>query len=506
MLRYTGHPIVDVGVATVAAFCGKTDPSALTEDDLQGVAGFLEREYFSGKLLSYLSCVFPNSHYVQPGAQPGAKTPIGPEKIEQFKRQVLYGFQEPPDGRATGLRCAFCGEPAKRIVYRQHVPLITGEDVLNFFPAGLGGLPICGACLLAVQAFPLGARRCHGRALAVHSADDSALTYAFAERFLKDNRRLLLLAAASGDKYVDAKAPKTLVVHALAEIEAERREAAAEGAAPSITVYHLTNSGQGPDIDLYQLPSQVVAFLRGASRAGMARVWKAIEAAAWERRQAKGEHEAMVGNRAKGRRGKKAGPPAAGEVSGPEQTRNFLYEDLFDLPESAGRFVRTYFLRQAYRAAREGDPRRDYAVARQRELVSWELTRLFLREVIGMEKRRIEAIRSLGDRIAEHVAGDNDRKLFRGLYRTNKYWVLRSLLIRVSNERLRKGASPLVGFDEFLAVFEEGEESARVDWALARDLVLIRVIERLHSAGWFGRQPDVLEDISVAEGEAEAVV
>jgi hypothetical protein len=52
MLRYTGHPIADIGVATIGAFCEKSDPAALTVEDLFKVARFLENEYFSGKLLS----------------------------------------------------------------------------------------------------------------------------------------------------------------------------------------------------------------------------------------------------------------------------------------------------------------------------------------------------------------------------------------------------------------------------------------------------------------------
>lgn len=190
-------------------------------------------------------------------------------------------------------------------------------------------------------------------------------------------------------------------------------------------------------------------------------------------------------------------------MSGPGVNRNFLYEDLFDLPANAARFVRAYFLRQAYRFARETDPRRDYRLIRQLDLVSWEITHLFLKEVMGVEKNRREAIRSLGDRIVEHIATDNDRRLFQGLYRVNNYRFLRNLLIKASNGRLRKGQPPLIGFDEFLLVFEEGEESPRVDWPLARDLVLIRIIEKLHSQGWFGKQPDVLEDLETDGGDGE---
>jgi len=502
VLTYTGHPIEDVGVATAAAYSGKTDPATLTERDLLELARFLEREYFSGKLLSYLTCVFPNAAYVQPGAQPGAKVPMRPERIEQFKREVLYAFREAPTPAAAGHRCAFCRRPAARIVYRQHVPMITGEEVLNFFPAGTGGLAICGPCLLAMQAFPLGARRCHGRALAVHSADDPDLTYAFARRFLIDNRKLLLLAEQSGEKYLDAKAPKTLVVHVLAEIDDQRRDRTVEGIDPSVTVYHLTNSGQGPDVDVYHLPSQVVRFLRAVSRAGTAHVWQRIQAAAWERkRRAEPDPTPDPERKKRGRRKKKAGQPTAPEVWGPEVSRNFLYEDLFDLPGNASHFVRTYLLRHAYRSARDGDPRREYGLGRQRDLVSWEVTALFLREVMGMDKNRVEAIRTLGDRIAGYIAVENDRRFFQELYRGNQYRLLRNLLIKASNMRLRKGEPPLIGFDEFLLVFEEGEESARVDWALARDLVLIRVIEELHRQGWFGKQPEMLEALGAEESE-----
>jgi len=497
VLRYTGHPIVDVGVATVTAFCGKSRPEDLTIDDLSAVAEYLLQKYVHGPLKSYLSCVFTmNATYTQPS------WPI--ERREKESRDLLFSFTKVPEGAREGLRCAFSGEPASTIAYRQHVPMITREGALNFFPAGLGGLPIAAPYLLAIQAFPLGARWCDGRALAVHSPDDHGLTYAFAKRFLQENRRLLLLTEESGERYPDAKAPKTLIVHTLLEIERERRERGEDGGAPSLTVYYLTNSGQSkgprkaPDIDIFHLPAEIVAFVRSASRAGTSGVWSAIQAAAWERqddgarRRRRGAQEGAVDFEA-----------AAPAQPAPGVSRNFLYEDLFALPDNAARFVRRYFLRRSYRFAREGDPRREYHLARELQLVSWDLTALFLKEVIGMDKNRIEAIRTLGDRIARHIAGDNDRRLFQALYRANAYRILRNLLIKASNARLKKGEAPLIGFDEFLLIFEEGEELARVDWALARDLVLIRVIEQLYREGWFGREPEALEGLEDELEETE---
>lgn len=87
--------------------------------------------------------------------------------------------------------------------------------------------------------------------------------------------------------------------------------------------------------------------------------------------------------------------------------------------------------------------------------------------------------RKLGDTLAEEIAAENDRRLWGNAYRADAYWQARRLLIGVSQRRLRRGLAPALSLDEFLEVFEEGEDLPRVDWRLAWDLVLIRVIEKL---------------------------
>jgi CRISPR-associated protein Cst1 len=493
--RYTGHPIVDVGVATICAFCEKPDPAGLTREALVRVAEFLEREYFSGKLKAFLSVVFPNSLPFQAEITPRHREDF----VKRFRAEVLRAFEGAADQNAAGLRCSFCGDPAARIVYRQHVPMITGEGVLNFFPAGLGGMPICGGCLLAVQTFPLGARRCHGRALAVHCPDDHSFTYAFAQRFLSDNRSLLVLAQKTGEKYEDAKAPRTLVVDALLEI-ARRRGAFASTAPtlPSVTVYHLTNSGQGPDIDIFELPSEVVSFVAAACRAGTADTWNSMVARAWENPAAPRRAGAKRDSRNQQETQEPPPAPRAGK------NRNFLYEALFALRDKPADFIRTYFLRRAWRSARQSknDPRAQYSAARELELVSWPLTHLFLKEVLGMDRARIEAIRTLADRVAEHIQSRSDGRLFQRLYMARRYDGLRALLLRASRERVASGEPPLIGFDEFVLIFEQGEEVPFIDWRLARDLVLIRLIEQLRD--FFRKEPAPLEAVIEPEDTEES--
>ncbi len=452
MLRYTRHPFVDVGAATITAYADKSRPEDVTRQDLDEVASFIERNYTRNPLKSFLTAIFPNAGYVQPAMKP--------DKFAAFLNQYLYGYRD--EERSLGKRCTYCGREASVQVFRQHVPMLTGEGLLNFFPGATPGLPVCGFCLLCIQAFPLGATKSSGRTLIIHS-DDEQVTLRAARNFLDNNLKYLDMHDIT--KYPDQKFPRTIFVDQVLKISGNREHVHS----PSITLYHLTNYGTTADVDIMHLPSQVVEFLTIANSAKFGQVWREITRRAWQ------------------------------EVDDarPGVARNFLYEDLVELPERAARFVQVYFLRQGFRApARfKDDPRSGYAFERELDLVSWDLTAMFLREVMEMEVERIGAIRDLGNGLSSYVARTNDRRFFRDFYMVDRYGQLRGLLIKASNAEVKGGRPPLIGFDEFITIFEEGEELPRIDWRLARDLVLIRMIERLHQEG------KMLEDMA-PEGEA----
>ncbi len=287
MYRYTGHPLLDVGIATIAAFAGKPDPTTLTEADLDAVADYMEANYVVDPLKSFLTVAFPNSGFTQPAYEKE------PQQRKTYARRVLRLYRAGTPTLDTP--CVFTGEHAADVsldvkgelvrgrTFRQHVPLLTGEGVINFHPYGDAGLPVSGKALLALQAFPLGCAKVGGRLLAVHS-DDPALIYQFARRFLEHNRKAIQTAQLAGDKKLPEypRRPGTLVVEMLLGLEQERLEAAAEGRVASITAYHLTNSGQGVGLDIYHLPMEIGDFLRTAMTPDYRSAWEAVCARGWE--------------------------------------------------------------------------------------------------------------------------------------------------------------------------------------------------------------------------------
>ncbi|MBW2306945.1 MAG: type I-B CRISPR-associated protein Cas8b1/Cst1 [Deltaproteobacteria bacterium] len=481
MLKYTGHPFVDVGVATITAFAGKHDPTHLTDADIKMVVDYITREYVRQPLKSFLTVAFPNSGFTNPAFDKK------PESKLEYARRVLRSVDAPKSNEL----CVFTGDPAVNVVFkekedippghafRQHIPLLTGENVINFFPYGNSGLPVSGKSLLAIQALPLGCAKCGGRLLAVHS-DNNELVYHFASNFLSENRKAVQIAQISGSK----KMPETQLLHRTLLIATLLQRDMREDKQPfSLTAYRFSNSGQGVGLDIYSLPLEIIGFLQEMNTADYSNEWNGIVSRAWEVESTK-------------KRVKK-------DDTHFQPRRNWLYEDLFDLPINAPIFLRTYFLRHALRYARAdlGDPRGDYSLLNEANLVSWKITACFLRRIMHMDRERIEQIRTMGDKLAEYVSKQNDRRFFRDFYTEQRYDFLRTTLIKANLAHVKAGNPPIITLDSYIAVFEEGEELARSEWRLARDLVLIRVVERLHEQGWLGRNVDVIQES--AEGESE---
>ena len=486
MLDYTGHPLVDVGIATIVAFAGKNEPQELVEADLDKIANYMAEQYVRNPLRGFLTVAFPNSGFTQPAffKQPG--------KQQIYIDRVLYAYRKGrPQLNEQGV---FMNLPVADVpfdvsdklepgrVFRQHIPMQTGEGIINFHPYGDVGLPISGLALFAIQAYPLGSAKCAGRTLFIHS-DNSEIMAHFAHQFLEENRLAIQVAQLENSKKMPEHPLKfrTLIVSTLIEALELHQQSVEDQVLFSVTAYHLTNSGQGADLALYHLPSQLIAYLADMRTASYRQAWQQLEHSAWARFK-----------------------PTKKQKKAPSDfkpDRNWLYEDLFNLAEepyrNGRRFIRTYFLREAYRYARQDktDPRGDYSTQRETHLVSWKLTESFLRRIMYMEAERIEQIRQLGDALADYIKEQNDKRFFRNFYVENRYTYLRNSLIKANTNYVKNGHEPFLTLDAYIGVFEDGEELASKDWRLARDLVLIRMVEQLYKNGWLGSNQDAIPEV-----------
>jgi len=503
MVRFTGHPLVDVGVAVITLFSQRQRPEDVTDADLERMADYMATQYVRQPLKSFLTVAFTSNAWFSQDAFNPEKPGLTEEEREKRKRardQWLDHHLRFWKIEDTSLEAdVFTQEPAVPVslsgklqpgrAARAQIPLTLGDEYINFFAEGDPGIPISGRTLLCLQAFPLGCAKSGGRLLAVHSDNDEVILH-FAGQFLQQNRLAIQLAQQAGATKLPeaARALRTLLVETLLDAAVLQRAARQDVRPFSITAYHLTNSGQGAALDLYHLPLQIVGFLHDMYLADYHQDWTAVVQRAWELPAPP-----------------KSGKAAAAPPAEFKPRRNWLYEDLFRLPGDAPRFIRTYFLRVALRAVRNvpTDPRGAYSVKEQAELVSWRITECFLRRILQMDKQRIAEIRQLGDRLAAYISGQNDRRFFRDFFALQNYGHLRNALIKANMAHVRRGQPPLITLDPYLVVFEEGDEIAHADWRLARDLVLIRMIEQLHGQGWLRQNADAIPEVVETAENAE---
>src|SRR2546421_3694518 len=208
LLDYMGHPLFDVGLATIVAYVNKDNPADLTEDDLYKIADFIETYYTQQPLTSFLTVSLMNSDFTQPAFKDK------PERRREYAELVAKNFGT--DAPQSEEVCVFTGQPALGVslslkkdkegkdelppgmAYRQHIPLITGEGIINFSSWGDPGLPVSGVALLCLQFFPMGCRKCSGRLLAIHS-DNPEVVLDAARKALQENIRAISLAKANGE-------------------------------------------------------------------------------------------------------------------------------------------------------------------------------------------------------------------------------------------------------------------------------------------------------------------
>jgi len=507
MMNWTGHVLVDVGIAAVCAMTAKKEPTQLTLEDLDAAADEMERYYFSGALTSYLTCVFMNSEYVQPGN--GAKKA---ETRKRYAERILRAHRAKPEESAKTEVCAFSGLPATHRIHRGQMPLLTGEDVLNFFPGGAGGLFIAGPYLTALQALPLGGRRSEGKLLIAHS-DSPPLTLALARNFVEDNRRLLGLAMSGGlpnrdglaeglpreqaswdaakkrPKYPDAKSAFTLVASDLLDVLERRSDVCNSGTPASLQIYWLSSSGQGPSLDVFSVPSNLIRFLSNVTQASTNTAWRRVVARGWIVEDA-GQTPAATTRRS-------AKKPAAPPLSGPGRSRNPVFVSLFSIyaggfidPQPANRFIRRYLLSEL---------RGSIAHA---EDCDWKLVDLFLQEVLIMSPDRIQRIREFADALAAYIEKRNDAPFFQKITFARYPWILRGELVKAQRKEFLQAKDLLFALDDYVEVFEAEDNSGAANWSLVRDLICIRLVEQLHKTGWL--TPEKLQEEVAAVEEEQA--
>ncbi len=475
-LRWTGHPFIDMGVAGLTVFAQKRRPEEVTGAHLEEFVTWADKSYHTKEITAWVAVAFTLNGFMN--------VSFTPEKKRESVHEVLTSFQKPAE--LPDEQCAYFGTKAQQLASRDLVPLLTGREPTNFGADGQIGLALSGLAITTLQGLSVAAPLVGGRIMVVDTDDPKLLLY-LVKQWQPEIRKRAQLSETSGEKSGGWSAPRSRLIEQIINIERAQQHQSNPDLeyTGSATIYHASNSGQGPDMTVYSLEIPALQFVRKAQNVRFADGWQRLTSAAWQE---------------------------AGKDKDPEYgKRNDVYEAVFSLPLEAHQFIRRFFLYpvqgqlqkpkvvETKRSKKKIEETTSVATVPPAPL--WDLLKLFVMEVLGMDKNRIEAIRTLADRLASAVQEDNDRRLFQKIYTTRKSFEARQLLIQMGMRHLKKGLEPAVRFDEYLEIFEEGDELARADFGLAWDLTRIRFIETLFATKWFDGNQEALEEIEETQGE-----
>jgi len=339
--HFTGNPFVDAGIMTLCALSSKDDPLELGLSDVTRHVRKLPKLYLRWKLGALFT---QNSKFSNPAI---------PFK-DRERRYALYLNDllkqvRPASQNGTCMACGSRQADTER-VFREVHPLTGSGDLVNYFSFFEEGLPLCAACVLALQFAPFYLISKGGRLILVHSHNTRLMLNLATRRTVPYVKGLI---AAGGElafyapKDYLGREDQEFLVNLVYKVILPLGELYGLTA---IRMYSFRNSGQRNELDYLDLPAQVFKFLEEAYTGGLNQSL----------------HELF-------------------ERSSPDMYRRLV----------AGESVQHSFIDRKGRTIIGG----------------WELFELYLTRVEEMKQTRLEAIKRVGQRLYDYLKKTDFRRL-----------------------------------------------------------------------------------------------
>ena len=434
--KLMGNPFVDAGISAICEWLGRSvQPEQITTADLEKVVAevvpilrpFDKKKPEAHGWKNWVS-IFTTNHPLTHPAKKG-------NPIANFQEEILNHIANTENLSQNG-DCIGCGRrDANTWLSRTGVPLTGSGALLNFFPTFAEGVGYCAACALAIQLSPLVFVASAGKFLMMHSNSWSAIR-SWARICVDDVRQQVIRREISGCYNRGYANPRNGLFYMTGEMV--RYEETRPDENITLQIYCFSNFGQSPELEIFHLPAPVFRFLRYAYQNEFRRGWQQIVLSGyqwvkWDKVESEEDYK---------------------------NNRNLVYEFLLQ-----DRSILGFFINRRARKARG----------------NWELISLYLKEVRNMDESRLNAIKRVGDSIAESIRkSERDRRL-RQLESAGNYAECRNVLRFVVRDRIQQGEeAPLFSIDDYIENLFPVSTDQTTYWRETRDLLVFRIYEKLH--------------------------
>lgn len=438
LTKPTGDPFADTG-GYVIKYLWKIYP----DKDIDELIEFITKIYVND-WDAKLNTFFLNSKITQPAFKGNRKTE---ETIKYFKALLKES-----EINENGF-CRISGRNVKLFNAGRDNSIMSGSGTfINFHHNFDGGLKLSKEIIIRMHFIPLGSLLLSGR-VALLKSNDEALSYFYVEDNLKNSLANIQAELKEGVLKSEFKNPANALFNFIHKVISQISTYKNLDKQASLTLYHFTNFGASPEIDIHQLPATVFLFFAYCHKINYKIDWLNFVRSHYYNSKKKDavynpNNESFELN-------------IKGEV---EIIKNEEYKT---------------WTNRIYNKLLEGKsiiPEFLYWSKKGNKL-HFDIIRVYQQNIRNMKKETIDKVLELADFIINDRSEDEIKKLITKLNRCSKAHELRRFLLNLISENYnQENEKPLITVKDYTDyLFSDGGNTNEL-----RDVLLIAIYQKMH--------------------------
>lgn len=436
-LQLTGNPFVDSGIMALKTKLNKYSLEDIDIDDLYEITEYISELYLKENWKKNMHSIFPNSLIVN-NAIKGDR--------QKLYVDFLNSLIEDIDDSSDEGNCISCGKRNIKSNYNKSAIPLTGSGALKNYFSFLGdGADYCPLCALLIQFSPLSMYSSGGKMIVLHSNSEKVMEF-WSKKALNNINKQISLNNYTGCFNEGFTNPTNAVFRMIENVIRSHDERWTDEN-PSLNFYYFTNYNQGPELDIFVVPTNVFKFLTyipSEERYNWTQIVKnGYNFVKWDKVKNEEDYKNYTNS----------------------VYNNLLYK----------KSILKYF----------------FDLKKKKTLCSWKLLKYYMREVRNMDEKRLKTIKNLGDNLSEFIKENDSKKTLSNLEQASNYNSFRNILRKIIKMKIANQDTDLLfTFDEYVTyLFPEGN----LTWRETQDLLLFRIYEVLNE--WLIENEYVEKDI-----------
>lgn len=439
LTKPTGDPFADIGGFAIEYLSEK-----FPGNDILELIEYITKIYvekWGGKLNAF----FLNSKITQPAFQ-------GTRKIEETMKYfgALLKETEPYE---LGY-CRITGRETKLFFGGRDNSIMTGSGTLiNFHHFFQKGIVLSKEALIRIHFVPFACQQLFGR-IGLIQSNNELLSKLFVKVTIEKNLHNISVGLSEGVATSELNKPANAIFGFIDDAIDKMKDFKDENnAIPSLTLYHFTNFGASPEIQLYQLPAKVFLFYRTCLQTKFIDDWQKFVRSHYSDGQHKGAKYNLQTGKFELIKSKEAETIDQDEY---KQWFNRIYNKLL-----INETIRPEILRWS-----------------RKHPFNFEIVSIYQQNIIGMKKETINKIKELAAFLVREKDADKIKKRINALDGAKNAAELRRFFLKqaVVPNYLEGKQEPIISVDDYVNyLFPDGTY-----WGEIRDILLIAIYQEMH--------------------------